>query len=149
MENEIIFMHMTQGDLEFMNRDYLALSLWSDGRRAVFSFFQWTEQAGMRQPAGCCLCFAETQIQVVHCTLWQNESPKPPPKSTWIQYRKNMAGCQVHKSSVNNACCFLHTTHTKYTEADSKNHKEAEASEKATQWNRMWENVEMKMSAIS
>lgn len=25
MENEIIFMHMTQGDLEFLNRDYLML----------------------------------------------------------------------------------------------------------------------------
>lgn len=92
-----------------------ALSLWSDSRRDVLSFFSAESGAGMRQPLGRCLCFFRRhRYRSYTAPFHKMNHPKHPQKHLY-PIQRNMAGCQVRKSSVNNECCFSHThTHKVY-----------------------------------
>lgn len=101
------FMHMTQGDLAFMNRDYLMLCHCEVIAGEMCLHFSAQRTGRDETTTGMPLVFCRHKIQVVHCTLWLNESPNPP-QTLLHPTQTNMAGCQVHKSSLNNACCVTH-----------------------------------------
>lgn len=131
MENEIIFMHMTQGDLAFMNRDYLVLCHCGVIAGEMCFHFSVLRAGRDETTTGMLFVFCRHRYRS-HLAPFDKMNHHKHPQKHLYPIQRNMAGCQVHKSSVNNACCFTHTTHAKCTEPEyKKKHKKEEASGKA------------------
>ncbi len=131
MENEVIFMHMTQGDLAFMNRDYLVLC--HCGVIAAEMCFHFSPQRAGRDETttGMLFVFCRHRYRS-HTAPFDKMNHRKHPQKHLYPIQRNTAGCQVHKSSVNNACCFTQTQHMQSASSlSTKRHKAGEASGKA------------------
>lgn len=99
MENEIIFMHMMQGALVVMDRDYLMLC--HCGVITGEMCFHFSERRAGRDETttGMLLVFCRHRYRSYTAPLDKMNHRKHPQKHLYPTQR-NMAGCQLHKSSV-------------------------------------------------
>lgn len=110
MENEIIFMHMTQGDLAVMNRDYLMLCHCGVIAAEMCFHFSVQRAGGDETATGMLLVFCRHRYGPYTAPFDKMNHRKRPQKHLY-PIQRNVAGCQVCKSGVNNECCFTQIQH--------------------------------------